>query len=94
MKLDAPERDMHDYPVLSVARPPGGVSRVLKLSHVGYSNRIVFFDNEAGYYLKHWLEVRESRNPSSPALWISTWGKKESSEEEPQRIPGQLREDD
>jgi integrase len=27
------------------------------------SNRIVFFDDEAGYYLKHWLEVMESRNP-------------------------------
>jgi len=40
------------------------------------SNRIVFFDDEAGYYLKHWLEVRESRNPMSPAIWISTWGKK------------------
>jgi integrase/recombinase XerD len=40
------------------------------------SNRIVFFDDEAGYYLKHWQEVRESRNPICPALWISTWGKK------------------
>ena len=40
------------------------------------SNRIVFFDDEAGYYLRRWIEVRESRNPSSPALWISTWGKK------------------
>jgi len=40
------------------------------------SNRIVFFDDEAGYYLRRWIDVRESRNPSSPALWISTWGKK------------------
>jgi integrase/recombinase XerD len=76
MKLDAPKRDMHDYPVLSVARQPGGVSRVLKLGHVDYSNRIVFFDDEAGYCLKHWLEVRESRKPMGSALWISTWGKK------------------
>ena len=27
MKLDAPERDMHDDPVLSAARQPGGVSQ-------------------------------------------------------------------
>jgi len=40
------------------------------------SNRIVFFDDEAGYYLRRWIEVRESRNPSSTALWISTWGKR------------------
>jgi len=33
MKLDAPKRDRHDYPVLSVGRPPGGVSRALKLGH-------------------------------------------------------------
>ncbi|MGB7571492.1 MAG: tyrosine-type recombinase/integrase, partial [Methanothrix sp.] len=26
------------------------------------SNRIVFFDDEAGYYLRRWIEVRESRN--------------------------------
>ena len=36
MKLDALERDMHDDLVLSVGRPLGGVSRVLKLGNVGW----------------------------------------------------------
>ena len=40
------------------------------------SNRIVFFDDETAYVLRRWLEIRETRNPSSPALWISTWGKR------------------
>lgn len=38
------------------------------------SNRIVFFDGETERILRWWLEVRESRTPSSPALWISSWG--------------------
>ncbi|MFZ3148715.1 MAG: tyrosine-type recombinase/integrase, partial [Methanothrix sp.] len=40
------------------------------------SNRIVFFDDETAYVLRRWLEVRETRTPASPALWISTWGKR------------------
>ncbi|MEI8004221.1 MAG: tyrosine-type recombinase/integrase [Methanothrix sp.] len=38
------------------------------------SNRIVFFDDEAAYVLRRWLEIRESRAPASSALWISSWG--------------------
>lgn len=38
------------------------------------SNRIVFFDDETAYVLRRWLEIRESRSPKSPALWISSWG--------------------
>jgi integrase/recombinase XerD len=40
------------------------------------SNRIVFFDDETGYYLRRWLEVRASRSPRSDALWVATWGSK------------------
>ncbi len=40
------------------------------------SNCIVFFDDETAYVLRRWLEVRESRTPVGPALWISTWGKR------------------
>jgi integrase/recombinase XerD len=40
------------------------------------SNCIVFFDDETAYILRRWYEVRESRTPTSPALWISTWGKR------------------
>ena len=39
------------------------------------SNRIVFFDDEAAYYLKRWLEVREGRRGSEgPALFTSSRG--------------------
>ena len=39
------------------------------------SNRIVFFDEEAAYYLKRWLVVREGRRGSDgPALFLSTRG--------------------
>ena len=40
------------------------------------SNKIVFFDDETDYILKRWLEIRQARNPTSDALWISTWGKR------------------
>jgi integrase/recombinase XerD len=40
------------------------------------SNRTVFFDDEAAYYLRRWIDARETRHPSGPALWISTWGKR------------------
>ena len=40
------------------------------------SNRTVFFDDETSYILRRWMEVRDSRNPIGPALWISTWGKR------------------
>jgi integrase/recombinase XerD len=40
------------------------------------SNRTVFFDDETAYVLRRWLEIRESRHPIGPDLWISTWGKK------------------
>jgi integrase/recombinase XerD len=40
------------------------------------SNRVVFFDDETAYVLQRWLKIREARTPSSPALWISTWGKR------------------
>jgi len=40
------------------------------------SNRVVFFDEETAYYLKRWLEIRESRNPMNSALWISSAGRR------------------
>jgi len=40
------------------------------------SNRTVFFDDEAAYILRRWLEIREQRKPTDPSLWISTWGKR------------------
>jgi integrase/recombinase XerD len=41
------------------------------------SNRKVFFDDEAGYYLKRWLEVREKRKGADePALFLATHGRR------------------
>jgi integrase/recombinase XerD len=39
------------------------------------SNRIVFFDEEAAYYLRRWLAVRDGRRGSDgPALFLSSRG--------------------
>jgi len=40
-------------------------------------NRMVFFDEEAAYYLKRWLAIREGRRGSiGPALFLSTRGQR------------------
>lgn len=39
------------------------------------SNRIVFFDDETARVLRWWVNIRETRYPFGPALWIAPWGR-------------------